>query len=406
MSMQHNLFYPIKIGHINLKNRVIRSATFEGMCDLNGFPTEEYSNLYERLARNDVGAIITGFAYVSRCGRAMHPGQAGIDDDAKISAYKRITEAVHQYECKIIMQIAHSGRQTTSEAVKGDVRGVSNKKSIYFDSTPKTLNTQETTTIARHFVDAASRAKEAGFDGVQLHAAHGYLIHQFILPSINNRNDSFGIDKKFGIGIHFLKMIIEGIREQCGEDFSLWVKVSAGHDYPDKFQEKNFTALIDFLDSMKVDAIEVSYGTMDYALNIFRGDDVPFDVILKHNPRFKTKNKLKGLLMKKLLYPFVVKPHLKIFTPNYNLPSAKLAKQHTQIPIICVGGFRSKRDMVQAVGGSQTDLVAMCRPFICEPDLVSKLTSQDSYTAKCRNCNRCAVMCDSGYSTRCYTEKN
>lgn len=405
MSEKSNLFEPIKIGNLTLRNRIVRSATFEGMCDGQGIPMVEYCNLYEGLAKNGAGTIITGFAYISPCGRAMHPGQAGIDDDVKIPVYKRITDSVHGHEGKIFMQIAHGGRQTVAKAVGGIVKGASGKRSLYFAGAPKKLTTEETISLTQCFAEAALRSKRAGFDGVQLHAAHGYLIHEFILPSINDRKDEFGIDRKSGIGIYFLKVVIDEIRAHCGKDYPLLVKVSAGDDYRRSFSQDNFVQLIRFLDTMKVDAIEISYGTMDDALNIFRGESVPIDTILKNNPRYGTRNAFRRFLRKSIVYPFV-KPRFRMFTPTYNLSDAKIAKRHTQIPIICVGGFRKKQEMVEAVGNNETDLISLCRPFICEPDLAVKLMKKASYTAKCLNCNMCAAMCDSGKPTKCYFGKN
>lgn len=405
MSENNELFQPTKIGSISLQNRIIRSGTYEGMCDSQGMPTDEYINLYSNLAQNNIGAIITGCTYISKCGRVMQPKQAGIDDDAKIDRYKQVTNKVHSHNGKIFMQILHSGRQTTREAIDGSVRGVSAKISPYFGSIPKPLNTEEALSITQSFAEAALRCKKCGFDGIQIHAAHGYLIHQFILPSINNRKDIFGIDKKSGIGTHFLGVIIDKIRDKCGTDFPLLVKVSAEDDYYNGFKGDNFVQLIRFLDHKKVDAIEISYGTMDHALSIFRGKSVPIDLILQYNPRYKSQNKFVRALRKRILYPFK-KLQIKMFSPMYNLPYAKIAKQHIQIPVICVGGFRTKQEMIGAVGRGETDFVSLCRPFICEPDLVNKLMANDSYKAKCLDCNMCAVMCDSGNPTRCYYGKH
>lgn len=403
--MNEKLLEPIKIGNQALRNRIVRSATFEGMCDERGFPTDAYCDLYDRLAQNGIGAIITGFAYISPCGRAMHPGQAGIDEDAKIPAFKRITDAVHRHNGIIFMQIAHSGRQTVPQAVGGNIKGASGRRSVYFGGNPKPLTTKETITVVKDFAEAAVRAKKAGFDGVQLHAAHGYLIHEFILPSLNNRTDEFGIDRESGIGTQFLKMVIEEVRARCGRDFPVLVKVSAGDDYRNSFSQGQFVQLIQFLDRMAVDAIEVSYGTMDDALSIFRGETVPLDTILKYNPMYRTGNPLRRFLRKKIIYPFV-KPRIRMFTPAYNLPDAKVAKKHTRIPIMCVGGFRKKQEMVEVLENNETDLISLCRPFVCEPDLVGKLINNDSYASKCVNCNICAVMCDSGRPTKCYFGKN
>ncbi|MCD4779022.1 MAG: NADH:flavin oxidoreductase [Candidatus Omnitrophica bacterium] len=404
MNEKNILFQPGKIGNLTLRNRIFRSATFEGMCDSHGVPTEKYLTLYTALAKNCIGAIITGFAYISDCDRAMQPGQAGIESDDKIVFYKRITDRVHSYHSRIFMQIAHCGRQTIATAVGGVVRGASTKKSSYFGGAPKKLTTEETLSLSQCFADAALRCKKSGFDGVQIHAAHGYLVHQFILPSVNNRKDIFGIDKKTGIGTYFLEVIIDKVRDKCGSDFPLLIKISAGDDYLKTFNRNHFIQLIRFLDGKKVDGIEISYGTMDHALSIFRGQSIPLDLILRYTPRYQTQTLFGRVLRKRIIYPFM-KPRIKMFTPMYNLLYAKIAKQHTQIPVICVGGFRTKQEMIGAVERKETDFVSLCRPFICEPDLVTELMSNDCYKAKCLDCNMCAVMCDSPNSTRCYFGK-
>ena len=182
-------FEPARIGSVTLRNRVLRSATFEGTCDPEGRPTAAYLNLYRELAGQGVGALITGFAYTSTDGRAMQPGQAGLESDAKAAAFGPVTEAVHQQGCPIFVQLAHAGRQTSPTATGGTVYGPSARKSSYFNSRPCSLTTAHIERLAREFAAAARRAREAGFDGVQLHAAHGYLIHQFLSPAVNDRND-------------------------------------------------------------------------------------------------------------------------------------------------------------------------------------------------------------------------
>ncbi|EHQ89268.1 NADH:flavin oxidoreductase [Desulfosporosinus youngiae] len=398
------LFEPAEIGPCSLKNRIIRSATFEGMCDSQGHPSPEYHLLYKQLASGGVGGIITGFAYISSEGKAMQPGQAGMHCEEIVNYFLSVTEGVHQHDCKIFMQLAHTGRQTRKKETRQEVWGVSHKPSLYFGGSPRKLNTEQVYSLAKQFGKAAGYAKAAGFDGVQVHAAHGYLIHQFILPSVNHRKDEFGISDKSKIGTKFLELVLEEIRRECGQDFALLVKVSGGDDYFTRFSNEQFSNLIRFLDAQKVDGIEISYGTMDNALNIFRGD-IPLTVILMHNPVFKIskdKHAIPRLLYNTLLY-CGMRVKLKPFTPTYNLGYAKIAKALTDIPIISVGGFRKGAEMRSCLEDGLADFVSLSRPLICEPDFVHKLRQDRNYTSQCSNCNICAVMCDSNQSTRCYS---
>lgn len=394
------LFETATLGSCQLKNRLIRAATFEGMADSQGHPRPEYRNLYKELAIGGVGGIITGFAYISPEGKAMQPGQVGIDREEMVERFLPITKEVHQYGCKIFMQLAHTGRQTRKKETGQDVWGASTKRSLYFGGSPRALSTDQVYSQVKRFGEAAVYAKAAGFDGVQVHAAHGYLIHQFLLPTINTRNDEFGLDAQSGIGTNFFRLVIEEIRKKCGPDFALLAKVSGCDDYCPRFSTEQFASLIRFLDAQKIDGIEVSYGTMDHALNIFRGE-IPFKVVMKHNPVFKNTNGVRGLLYNALIYCFM-RVKLKPFTPVYNLEYAKLAKTLTDIPIICVGGFRKGEEMRACLEDDMVDFISLCRPFICEPDLVEKLEQDENYSAKCVNCNVCAIMCDSDQPTRCY----
>ncbi len=397
------LFENAVIGTLNLKNRIIRSATFEGMCDENGFPQLKMFDFYDELSQRDIGLIISGFAYVSKDGKAMQIGQLGIDEVSKVDVLKKLTDIVHKNGTKIALQIAHTGRQTRIENTKQPLVGASNKSSVYFRGKIKKLSTQEAENIVEKFALSACFAKDAGFDAVQIHAAHGYLVHQFLHPAINNRKDKYGIDFNSGIGTQFLSEIIDKIREKCG-DFPILVKVSGSDDLRNKISGDKFVSLIKFLDKKEVDAIEISYGTMDYALNIFRGS-LPLDLIFRYNPIYKINNKFLRKLWSIFIKP-VLTYKLKPFSPVYNLKYSKIAKKLTSIPIISVGGFRTGLEIKEAIENGDADFVALSRPFICEPDFVEKIKTDIGYKSKCTNCNKCAIMCDSENVTKCYGGKN
>jgi len=395
------IFEEAYIGEVRLKNRIIRSATFEGAADANGFPTEAYYHMYKHLAQHDVAAVITGFAYVTRNGKAMQPGQAGCDSPDKLDSFLRLTEILHQYDCKAFLQIAHTGRQTLSEATGCPVVGVSAQKSAYFKEKPDVLSIPEIYGLIDSFGKAALLAQQGGFDGIQLHAAHGYLIHQFLHPGINNRTDEFKLNSETGIGTFFLQKIIENIREKCGRKFPVLVKISGSDDLKNHFTQSQFLSLIDFLDFMQVAAIEISYGTMDAPFNIFRGD-FPSECILAENYFYRQRSPLYKWVARNLLFPSVRKKYIEL-QPMYNLPFAITARAATQIPIIAVGGFKRGEEIRHAIHDCQIDFVSLCRPFIAEPNLVTKLKENPQYESICQSCNQCAVMCDSQHPTRCYT---
>lgn len=394
------VFEPGRVGSCLLKNRIIRSATFEGMADREGRPLPEYGQLYQRLAAGGAGGIITGFVYISPDGKAMQPGQAGLDTREKIACYVPVVEEVHRWGSKIFLQLAHTGRQTREEETGCPVRGVSDKRSLYFGSSPRPLTREEVYRLAERFAESALYAREAGFDGVQLHAAHGYLLHQFILPSVNDRKDEFGLDPVTGIGTRFLELVIEKTRERCGKDFVLLVKVSGSDDYLQSFTARQFASLIRFLDARKVDGIEISYGTMDYALNIFRGA-IPFRTVFEYNPVFQRGGWRRDIFRKALAFARIWL-RTKAFTPMYNLEYGKIAKALTAVPIICTGGFRRGKELRECLAKGELDFIGLARPLLCEPDLPRRLEKDRDYVSRCSNCNTCAVMCDSRYQTRCY----
>ena len=404
MTVNSPLFSQITIGSLLLKNRLVRSATYEGAADKNGVPGDKYLSIHRELARNNVGMIITGFCYIARSGRAMQPFQAGLDEREKIRFFRRVTDEVHRHNCPIVVQLAHTGRQTLRSSVGGRPVSSTRKRSVYFRAKPRMLQAREVYEIAEQFATSALYAQEAGFDGVQLHAAHGYLLHQFILQDVNRLKDEFGVDAATGIGAKLLDEIIDRTRAKCRDAFPILVKISGNSDYSDRFYPVQFAHLIRYLNSKRVAAIEISYGTMDYALNIFRGD-MNLPLLWKHNPLFKTTSRLKRALYSMYLRRYIM-PKIRPYSSMYNLDYAEAAKALTDIPIISVGGFRSRNDMESVIAAGKADLIGLARPFIREPDFARRLMEADDYTSPCTHCNRCVFMCDAGRATTCYSKNS
>lgn len=399
--MRGILHTAIQVGGLTLPNRLVRSATYEGGADASGIPGDGYCELYEQLARSGVGMIITGFNAVSLQGRAMQPFQAALHSDAALSAFRRMTDAVHRHNGHVIAQLAHAGRQTRRVITGSRPVSCTRWPSPYFRERPRLLRRDELPTIVRQFADAASRAQEAAFDGIQLHAAHGYLLHQFLQPDINRMSRKHnGLDDGMPDS-SLLEDIIDAIRTRCGEDFPVLVKISGETDSGKPFFPQQFDYLIDVLDRKRVAAIEISYGTMDNPLNIFRGSITP-SLVLAHNPLFNSPSRIRHTFWKLLVDHYFI-PRQKPFSPMYNLPYAARARERTGVPVISVGGLRSTREMEGAISDGHADLVATSRPFLREPDFAHRiLHSGENHVSPCTNCNHCVFMCDAGEPTRCY----
>ncbi len=370
---------------MNYLDKIIRSATVENGADRNGVPdVTALSTLYRNLSAK---TIITGFVYVSENGRAMQPLQAGIVNQMQTHAWKQIRHAVPDKQ--LIMQLAHVGRQTT----RSGAVGASNIKCTYCKAPVRALSVKEIKQIVNDFAQAALRAKETGFDGIQIHAAHGYLIHQFLSPYTNNRTDEYK-DRPL-----LLEQVLKAVRAVCPAPFLIWIKLSWADD-------RGLT-LADTLATVKrietlCDGAEISYGTMEYPLNIIRGA-IPIDTAFRVNPLFNKYPPLIQRLWQRFVFPRY-KRRFKPFTPNYNVQAALEIKKQTSLPIFVTGGIRTKQD-IDHILASGIDKVSLCRPFIKEPDLLHKLTGD--WKSGCVNCNLCTIYCDSMESVRCHLgEKN
>jgi len=394
------IFEPLYLKNITLKNRLIRAATYEGCADSNGFPQKELLNVYEALAQGGIGTLITGFVFISQNGRAMQPKQCGIDNDDKINAWSSIIQPLKKRypETAIFMQLAHTGRQTRTEITRQPVLGVSQKKCSYFKQKVNLLTDIQITDIIEQFALAAKRAKIIGFDGVQIHAAHGYLIHQFLSSWTNIRKDRW---KEKNL---FLTEIIHAIRSLCGNNFPILVKLSAEDDNKNGIQPEDTIETAQQLKTMNVDAIEISYGTMEYAFNIIRGKR-PIDTALTVNPLFNRINPILLAIFRKLFLAKHLKP-LKPFSENYNLASATQIKANVpDLPIITIGGVRSLSSILSILSTKQADAISLSRPLIIEPNMPNKIRDGSWTKSACVNCNLCTIYCDTMQSTHCHLKR-
>ncbi|NTW64613.1 MAG: NADH:flavin oxidoreductase, partial [Chlorobiaceae bacterium] len=297
--MQQDVFGPASIFGIRLKNRLIRAATHESMAESSGAPSSAHEKLYTALAKGGAGAIITGYAGVQQDGRSSYPGMLMMHDDTLIPAYRQLTDAVHRHDTPIILQIAHCGRQTRS-AVTGmkTVAPSALKDRIFNEERPQELGEQEIETIISNFVSAAGRAVKAGFDGVELHLAHGYLLAQFLSGYTNRRRDRWGgsTENKFRI----VAEIMHRIRQKHG-DFPVLAKINGFDQSPGGMRADEAVIIARLLEAAGCSAIEVSSGTIEEGLSIMRGVKLSVKPLLACNFRFKSM----PVPLKKMLEPLL-----------------------------------------------------------------------------------------------------
>lgn len=381
----NRVFEETKIAGVTLKNRIIRSATHEGMSDANGRPTEDLINKYDQLAKGGVGAIITGHVGIMQNGKSHLKGMAMIDTNDNIDAFKELVVRVHTYDTPIFSQISHCGRQTRSKATGcPTVAPSAIRDKLYNEDKPHELTENEIFEIINNFVSSIERVKDLGFDGVQLHMAHGYLLSSFLSPHMNKRKDKWGgnTENRFRI----VREILLKAREVVG-NYPILAKINAYEKSEDGVKIEEAVKVSQYLEEFGCDAIEVSCGITEEGLLTIRGD-FPFEIIAADN--FRIKN-LPGIL-KPLIKP-VLKKQLAAPRPYelYNLDSAKEIKRHVGIPVIVVGGIRKIEDIRDIIENNKCDFVSMSRPFIIEPNIVSKFKEGIQTESKCINCNYCQI---------------
>ena len=374
------LFSPGRIGSLETKNRLVHSATHEAMAGAGGEVTDQLIRRYSNLAKGETGLIVPGYMFVTQSGKAVQ-NQTGIHTDSLIPELKRLTEAVHEHDGKIVFQLAHAGRQTTKSLTGQAPLGPSSfdRDPVNFVK-PKEMNEEDIQEAIQAFGKAAGRAVEAGADGVQIHAAHGYLVNQFLSPFFNRRKDSWGgsYENRF----RFVANIIREIKKAAPSDFPVLIKLNTHdhtpatgitHDLARFYAEK--------LVESGIDAVEISSGSACYAfMNTCRGD-VPVKELIDAMPFWKRP------IARMMLNRMVGKYGLE---EGYHLDAAKAIKPVLgNVPLILVGGMRRVAHMEEVLQNDHADFISMSRPFIREPFLVKKFKEGKADQVQCVSCNKC-----------------
>lgn len=358
------VFEPKKIGGMVIKNSLVRLATHEGMASEDGSVTDELVELYRTLAEGGVGLIITGYAYVQLSGKSA-PLMTGIDRDDLIPGLRRIVETVHEYGdgCKVAIQLEHCGRQSL---ILKDTIAPSAVLEPMTNKMPREMTIEEIEDTVEAFAEAARRAKEAGFDAVQLSAAGGYLLSGFLSPYTNKRTDEYGGDTEKRVKI--IEDIFDRAINKVGKNFPILIKANV-----DDFLEGG----INLTESKKIakEFSRIGFAAYETSGCMWKTttrseEELGWTPVFPPNSRINIRSKDKEA---------------------YALSYAREIKKVIDIPLILGGGIRSLDVMGGILEEGSADLIGLCRPLIRQPDLPNRwLKGIGGLTADCISCNGCA----------------
>jgi 2,4-dienoyl-CoA reductase (NADPH2) len=401
--MADTIFQPLTFRNLTVKNRVFRSNVSGRFDNYDGSGNQARINWETQFARGGVGAIVSSFVPVTIRGRIV-PNYATIDRDERIPFWRALGRAVHEHDCRFILQLSHAGRQRDIPGIEFAQAWSATERDEPLHGFPCVAMTQAqiAETVAA-FAAGARRAREAGLDGVELHAANGYLFTQFLSSGINDRTDDYGGPLRQRA--RFLLEVVAAIRAEVGADFHLQVKISA-EDHNDALDDdekpgntlEESVQVCRWLDEAGVDAIHVSSGSyFPHPRN--PPGDFPVDELVKTYDQLLSSGS--HALRNYLLFRF--EPTQRLFEQRWarargdriegiNLPAAKAIKAAVGVPVLCTGGFQTAEIIREAIRQQFCDGVTIARPLIANPDLVQQFANGMGRPAvPCTYCNRCLV---------------
>lgn len=344
------LFERGKIGKLELKNRIVMPAMGTGFASFTGEATDEIIGYYEERAKAGCGLIITEITRIDDETGIGMPGQLSVTSGKYVRKLIQLIDAVHKYDCKIFVQLHHPGREISSYMLNGKQPVAPSPIACQvIGETPHELTTEECEELIKKFISGANIARLAGFDGVELHAAHGYLINQFLSPYSNKRTDKFGGD--FEGRLNFIASVIMGIKSTCGSDFPISVRLSADEYLGGGLTLDDSIKIAQALEKLGVHAINVSAGTYESGYSVIEPQGLP-----------------EGW-----------KKHL-----------ATGIKQNISIPVIAVNNIKYPATAEQFLNDEVCDFVAIGRGQLADGKWAEKaMAGEDGKIRKCLGCMNC-----------------
>ncbi len=377
------LFAPAAIAGLRLRNRFVRSAAFEGMCP-DGDPTVELVDHHRELAAGGVAMTTVAYGAVTDSARA-YPHQLCLWKKSAIPGLRRLTDAVHREGAAASIQLAHAGYAASPSAAGGKAIGPSSVFNRYTLALPRAMTESDIAAVGEGFGRASRSAVESGFDAVEIHAAHGYLLSQFLSPYTNRRGDRWGgsLENR----LRFPVEVIRRVRREVGPEFPVLVKMNLRDGFRGGLDLDEAIHVAERFEAEGVDSLVLSGGFMTRTpIYAIRGD-VPHKELRRDLSGWG--HKLSALLFGPLLVRKVP------FSEAYFLEDALQVRRATRLPLVLVGGMRRLERMAEVVERG-LDFLAMARPLILEPDLVRKLETGATVESRCVPCNKCLASVATG----------
>ncbi len=378
MMIDSPIFTPVTIGPVTLRNRIIRSAAFENMAYGNR-PSQDLMDYHVAVARGGVGMTTLAYASVNRSGLSFD-GQLWMRKEI-VPALKEITDAVHAQGAKASIQLGHCGNMTHRATCGCMPVGASSGFNLYSPTFVRALREDEIDALVNDFGNAVDLAREAGFDCVEIHAGHGYLISQFLSPYTNHRRDRFGgsLENR----MRLMRMVIGRVMEAAGDDMGVLVKMNMHDGFRRGMQREECLEVARELERLGVHAIILSAGFVSKApMEVMRGA-MPLRT-LAHYMDMRRFWWLKAMvrLFGRMIIPTVP------YKDAYFLEDAREFRKAVSLPLVYVGGMVS-RSSIEEVLESGFDAVQMARALIRDTDFINKLRSGEVERSECRHSNYC-----------------
>lgn len=373
------LFTPVKIGPITLRNRSIRAAAFEGMCQ-NHQVTTQLINYHEEVAKGGIGMTTVAYAAVQKSGLSF-PHQLLIEE-AVLPDLTKLINKVHLHNAKASIQLGHCGNMAKKQIIGSRPISSSTHINMYAPSFARKMNAKDISETIKAFGNSVRLVKKAGFDAVEIHAGHGYLISQFLSPYINKRKDEYGgtLENR----MRFMTQIIHEVLDAANNEIAVLVKMNMTDGFEGGITLNESIEIAKKLEELGVHALVLSSGFVSKApMEVMRGN-MPITTLAQH-----AGNKMLSVFIRafgKFMVPSVP------FKETYFLENAKKFRAILKVPIVYVGGILSKEN-IDNVLNEKFEAIAMARVLIKDPDFVNKLRLNEYKKSSCDTCNHCiAVM--------------